>query len=142
MKIKVHDPDRCQGQYCVVHNPSDHHMIGWPLKHRIDRTVELAFRITYTLTERICAHGVGHPDPDSVAYARALGGDEFADAEAVHGCDGCCNPEHGQQDDLDWVFTERWHFLPDDDPRVVEMRERFFAVLDAHEQGEAGGSNG
>lgn len=30
--------------------------------------------------ERICPHGVGHPDPD----------DEHADP--IHGCDGCCNP--------------------------------------------------
>jgi hypothetical protein len=31
--------------------------------------------------ERICPHGVGHPDPDDV----------FA-TDTVHGCDGCCTP--------------------------------------------------
>jgi hypothetical protein len=35
--------------------------------------------------ERICPHGVGHPDPDE--YAIASGGDA-----GVHGCDGCCAP--------------------------------------------------
>jgi hypothetical protein len=29
--------------------------------------------------ERICDHGVGHPDPD-----------EFMADVWVHGCDGCC----------------------------------------------------
>ncbi len=32
--------------------------------------------------ERTCAHGIGHPDPDSLAW---LG------CEGIHGCDGCCH---------------------------------------------------
>lgn len=28
--------------------------------------------------ERICPHGVGHPDPDDT------------NPDTVHGCDGCC----------------------------------------------------
>jgi len=40
--------------------------------------------------ERICEHGVGHPDPDSVAYTRRTKGDDAAGAQSVHGCDGCC----------------------------------------------------
>jgi hypothetical protein len=34
------------------------------------------------LMERLCEHGVGHPDPDEINLG--LGG------RAVHGCDGCC----------------------------------------------------
>jgi hypothetical protein len=32
--------------------------------------------------ERICEHGIGHPDPDQIMR------DE---AGWVHGCDGCCS---------------------------------------------------
>lgn len=36
--------------------------------------------------ERICPHGVGHPDPDSLAYLDAVG----VKGAGIHGCDGCC----------------------------------------------------
>lgn len=42
------------------------------------------------LMERICPHGVGHPDPDDIAFKRRVLGDKFANLEAIHGCDGCC----------------------------------------------------
>ena len=64
----VHPAERCEGQPCVIHHPSDHHMRDWPLNWRQDRG----------LMERICPHGVGHPDPDDV------------NPDTVHGCDGCC----------------------------------------------------
>jgi hypothetical protein len=39
------------------------------------------------LVERVCPHGVGHPDPASVArLAESTGGAHHG----VHGCDGCC----------------------------------------------------
>jgi hypothetical protein len=38
------------------------------------------------LVERLCVHGVGHPDPDSVAY---FDRHEVRGID-VHGCDGCC----------------------------------------------------
>lgn len=44
------------------------------------------------LTERLCVHGIGHPDPDSVEFL-ASKEDDPADARwgwGVHGCDGCC----------------------------------------------------
>ena len=69
--VNVHPADRCAGSHCVVHNPSDHHMRGWPLNWRGDRR----------MMERLCPHGVGHPDPDSMR----AGGDD-----GTHGCDGCC----------------------------------------------------
>lgn len=53
-------------------------MVTWPMLWRDDRY----------LMERQCPHGIGHPDPDHMAYARGLGlGDQ-----GVHGCDGCCQP--------------------------------------------------
>lgn len=75
---RVHDPKRCAGQHCCVHNPSQHHMIDWPMHFRSDRG----------LMERICSHGIGHPDPDDIAYHVRAG----RDGDAVHGCDGCCAP--------------------------------------------------
>ena len=63
---------------CVLHRPSEHHMRDWPLILRAS-----------TLLERMCPHGIGHPDPDSIAYF------EWRDPESsmgIHGCDGCCAP--------------------------------------------------
>lgn len=74
--VNVHPAERCQGRACVVHNPSDHHMRTWVLNWRGDRR----------LMERLCPkHGVGHPDPDDVAWqvSQGYGG-------GVHGCCGCC----------------------------------------------------
>jgi hypothetical protein len=74
--VKIHPPRSCEGRACVIHNPSDHEMRGWPLHWRQDRS----------LMERTCPHGVGHPDPDDVAYKESRG----SDYAGVHGCDGCC----------------------------------------------------
>ena len=38
------------------------------------------------LIERTCPHGVGHPDPDSLAWSLS-GSRDYS----VHGCDGCCH---------------------------------------------------
>jgi hypothetical protein len=62
---------------CCIHNPSKHHMVTWPMHWRDARAI----------MERICAHGVGHPDPDDAAYRAGRG-----DTDTVHGCDGCCAP--------------------------------------------------
>ena len=77
----THPPDKCEGRPCCIHNPSDHHMLDWPLEWRNDTKV----------MERICPHGVGHPDPDDVAYNLSRGRPEMT----VHGCDGCCAPPEG-----------------------------------------------
>lgn len=66
----VHPSDKCKGEYCCIHNPSDHHMKTWPQHWRSDRGI----------TERICEHGCGHPDPDDPT------------GDTIHGCDGCCQP--------------------------------------------------
>lgn len=79
--IRMHSKEDCSG-YCPVHNPSDHHMIDWPLYWRDDRRI----------FERFCKHGVGHPDPDSLAYLRSINKED----KGIHGCCGCCGGEgHG-----------------------------------------------
>ncbi len=72
----VHSPDRCAGNNCVIHKPSEHHMLAWPLIWRDDIRV----------FERTCPHGVGHPDPDDAGF-QVRSGREWI---TVHGCDGCC----------------------------------------------------
>jgi hypothetical protein len=74
--LRTHDPRKCHGQACVIHNPSDHHMRDWPVNWREDLGV----------MERICEHGVGHPDPDDLAHKRRIGLAVLGE----HGCDFCC----------------------------------------------------
>lgn len=78
--LRVHNRKLCAGQFCTIHNPSDHHMKDWPMTWRGDRGI----------MERSCTHGIGHPDPDDAAYRRRRDG---ANADqGIHGCDGCCRP--------------------------------------------------
>lgn len=71
----VHSPSECAGRGCWVHNPSDHHMVTWRVVFRDDKGT----------AERMCPHGVGHPDPDDHAFWLTRGRNV-----GFHGCDGCC----------------------------------------------------
>lgn len=48
-----------------------------------------SFRSDNGMMERVCEHGIGHPDPDYVKYM-ARQGNNWA---GTHGCDGCCSQE-------------------------------------------------
>lgn len=72
----THAPEQCLGEYCTIHNRSDHSMRSFPQNWRGDRGI----------MERICPHGIGHPDPDE--YKLTL-----SPHEGIHGCDGCCQPK-------------------------------------------------
>lgn len=69
---QLHDPAECEGRGCVIHHPSFHSMRLYRTHWREDRGI----------MERICPHGVGHPDPDSPWPKDSY--------QWVHGCDGCC----------------------------------------------------
>ena len=71
----VHRMEDCQGD-CPLHNPTEHSM----------RDFTLHFRQDAMLFERICGHGIGHPDPDSLRWFESQGIKGYG----VHGCDGCC----------------------------------------------------
>lgn len=80
MRLKLqntHSSTACAGQHCVAHNPSHHGMRNWKLNWRNDKGQ----------MERICPeHGVGHPDPDDLAWHEANGREWMVE----HGCCGCC----------------------------------------------------
>lgn len=76
--ITVHSLYHCTWGPCPIHYPSQHHMRDWPTHWREDRHI----------MERICPHGIGHPDPDC----------RNAAMDNVHGCDGCCQPKEETND--------------------------------------------
>lgn len=74
--IKVHSEEKCVGLNCSIHNPSDHKMIGLPMKWSWGKKQIM----------RVCEHDNKHPDPDDKAHRESLG--ETSD----HVCPcGCCN---------------------------------------------------
>jgi hypothetical protein len=80
--VYVHDPALCAGRPCTIHHRTDHLMRSFPQHFRQDRGI----------MERICPYGVGHPDPDDLAWRPATyeRGIEGRDTASVHGCCGCC----------------------------------------------------
>ena len=98
-KIKVHDQSKCKGQFCCIHNPSDHCMKDSPTHWRDDRK----------LMERICKHGVGHPDPDDLAYKER---NNLPDSSGIHGCDGCCGDTNIEKVKTESVTQPKIDFCP------------------------------
>lgn len=82
MVLNIHNGSQCQGRACVIHNPSDHSMRSFRTHFRSPGP----FDIKPAHVERICSHGIGHPDPDDLAYQKIVG----EEGMGVHGCDGCC----------------------------------------------------
>jgi hypothetical protein len=72
----VHEAGTCLGEWCTIHNRSEHPLRSFPQHWRGDRQ----------LMERICPHGVGHPDPDDCKLTGVAGS-----TDGIHGCDGCCS---------------------------------------------------
>jgi len=71
-EIWVHNETLCDGQKCTIHRRSNHHM----------RSFKQYWRNDSMIMERICPHGIGHPDPDEPALDTI---------KYSHGCDGCCS---------------------------------------------------
>lgn len=74
-EIIAHHPWDCvpRTHPCTMHNRTAHVMRAFPQHWREDRGI----------MERLCPHGIGHPDPDDIKVRLTL-------HERVHGCDGCC----------------------------------------------------
>lgn len=74
----THPESSCAGQdACPIHHLTNHHM----------RHMPQVFRADNGLMERICEHGIGHPDPDGLHYFTERG----IEGMDVHGCCGCCS---------------------------------------------------
>ena len=71
--LNTHRAGDCMGDTCTIHKRSNHSMRSFPQHWREDRSI----------MERICPHGVGHPDPDDYKV-------QLSKVEQIHGCDGCC----------------------------------------------------
>lgn len=82
--VQTHGAKHCKGTQCCLHNPSNHKMATWPIVLREDKN---------WLCERMCEHGVGHPDPDSVAWLKIRLSEDAGSWMTVHGCCGCCREE-------------------------------------------------
>lgn len=74
----VHRHELCEGRGCCIHHPSHHPMVTWPRNWRSDRR----------MMERLCSHGIGHPDPDDLDFINSLPGRHD---DGTHCCDGCCS---------------------------------------------------
>lgn len=70
----MHASGKCLGESCTIHNRSNHSMRSFPQSWRSD----------IGIMERICVHGIGHPDPDEYKLT-------IDSSLSAHGCDGCCN---------------------------------------------------
>lgn len=83
VKWRVHKSNTCGSAHCAIHNPSDH-----PLKNAriVLRHASPFSSKPHGFVERVCEHGIGHSDPDSVAFYDSIG----KTGHDVHGCDGCC----------------------------------------------------
>jgi hypothetical protein len=88
--VWVHPNDQCHGGSCVIHSPSKHCMSDFPTHWRDDINV----------MERVCPHGIGHPDPDDLNFKLRTYGLLVMIDYSTHGCDGCCTGKAGKDDSL------------------------------------------
>lgn len=79
--LVTHPEHACRGTHCCVHNPSDH-----PL-----RDAPLVWLPRLRSLDRICTHGIRHPDRDDFAYKASQRLSPLLLALlSAHDCDDCC----------------------------------------------------
>lgn len=79
--VKTHGASMCVGDNCCIHNPSDHHMVTWPLIFNMRKLA---------MGERVCEHFQRHPDPDAYAFLKSRLPEYLSKALWSHTCCGCC----------------------------------------------------
>lgn len=120
-EIRTHHEDKCSGQYCSIHNPSKH--LLWEAPTVWDNENKMM--------NRVCTHGVSHPDYDDVTYnVGILGKDEASHVE--HECDGCCGNYHLEK--YDESFTAESDLLPWTGMSLKEARSKLSGLHFAKEQ--------
>jgi hypothetical protein len=83
VKWNVHKASVCEGSRCAIHNPSDHPLKNAPIGLRMGSIFSSK---PHGFAERFCPCGIGHSDPDSVAFYDSIG---YYGTD-VHGCCGHC----------------------------------------------------
>lgn len=74
----LHEPNsECYAHGCVIHSPPQ----TGPLSQAVYN-----WRKDRSIMERLCSHGVGHPDQDAADHHIRIG----QAWQNSHGCDGCC----------------------------------------------------
>lgn len=68
--VVTHTKSECEPP-CPIHAPSKHLMANFKQRWKKDGSS----------IERVCDHGLGHPDPDDKVYKNK---------SVAHLCDGCC----------------------------------------------------
>lgn len=88
--LQTHHESRCVGNFCSIHNPSDHPLRDAP------QLWDPRFRSIY----RLCTHGHVHPDVDDFMFKWRSGLSLAALALiGAHDCDKCCHWPREDQDD-------------------------------------------
>lgn len=106
----LHDPRLCAERGCAIHaHPSQHPLMDAPLLWRDDRNI----------LERICQHGVGHPDHDAALYLITQG----QDYQLIHGCDMCCQADVIEDDEPS--FPDKLTPIYDDVPNLKTPMEQY-----------------
>jgi hypothetical protein len=89
----VHDPSACAEQdHCVIHNPSGHPLVNAPTHWRVQEVVGEEDVELIQIMQRICSHGVFHPDLDDLIFIAETKGPLAASRAKHHECcEGeCC----------------------------------------------------
>jgi hypothetical protein len=88
--LQTHPERVCVGGHCCIHNPSGH-----PLRDAPQFWVAWSRSIN-----RLCTHGVMHPDYDDFAFRIRVGTSSALLALiGAHNCDGCCHWPTEDEDD-------------------------------------------
>lgn len=75
LDVHANSPE-CQEHGCPIHNPSDRAVAIGTTHYNTERQ----------RMDRVCEHGLAHPDPDSQDWRER----HFGDRDDEHDCDGCC----------------------------------------------------
>jgi len=100
--ITVHERNASCADGCAIHSPTAHALRDARTHWRSDRGI----------MERICEHGVGHPDPDGLAFARSAAAREayqvlkqMPDEDAQVCSAAVCDNDRGRTDGHHWRRT-------------------------------------
>lgn len=92
VRVKVHDTGLCAGEFCTIHNNSDHALCFAPQK----------WNQYYSAVLRVCVHGIEHLDVDTPENPKAVSLlmdlDENLDNKCFTNCDACCRFEENDNE--------------------------------------------